>query len=157
MNIIEFSKRFIYKELINTNRVASQTELLDMQRTLNCIHSEDVAKAYLEVCSKRKSICHYYIKIASNILKTYKELNELNLNDRLLEIDNAILRAYEINSKFPNLRLGQCIFNECYHIEFLKNYIDTNLRGSNKDCFHIDTNIYKFIDAVTDYTLWNLK
>ena len=50
MNIIEFSKHFIYKELANTNRIASQTELLDLQRTLNCIHSEDVAKAYLEVC-----------------------------------------------------------------------------------------------------------
>lgn len=47
MNIIEFSKHFIYKELANTNRTTSQTELLDMQRTLNCIHSYNVTKAYL--------------------------------------------------------------------------------------------------------------
>lgn len=157
MNIIEFSKHFIYKELANSNRIASQTELLDMQRTLNCIHSEDVAKAYLEICSKQKSICHDYTKIASSILKIYKELDELNINDRLLEIDNALLRAYEINARFYNLRLGQCIFNECYRLDFLKNYIDTNLRGSDKDCFHIDANIYKFIDAITNYTIWNLK
>lgn len=157
MNIIEFSKHFIYKELANSNRITSQTELLDMQRTLNCIHSEDVAKAYLEVCSKQKSICHDYTKIASSILKTYKELDELNINDRLLEIDNALLRAYEINARFSNLRLGQCIFNACYRLDFLKNYIDTNLRGSDKDCFYIDANIYKFIDAITNYTIWNLK
>lgn len=157
MNIIEFSKHFIYKELANSNRIASQTELLDMQRTLNCIHSEGVAKAYLEVCSKRKSIYHDYTKLASSILKIYKELDELNINDRLLEIDNALLRAYEINARFPNLRLGQCIFNECYRLDFLKNYIDTEIIGTDKDCFYNDANINKFINTITDYTICNLK
>ena len=159
MNIIEFSKHFIYKELANPNRITSQTELLDMQRTLNCIHSENVAKAYLEICSKRKSICNNdYISIASSILETYKQLDELNINDRLLEIDNAIQDAYTYHPELKtSVRLGQRIFSNCYCISFLSNYIDTEIRGTNKDCFYNDANINKFINAITDYTIWNLK
>lgn len=159
MNIIEFSKHFIYKELANSNRIASQTELLDMQRTLNCIHSEDVAKVYLKICLKRKTICNNnYINIASSILEKYKQLNELSINDRLLEIDNAIQDAYTYYPELKtSLRLGQRIFNNCYYVSFLSNYIDTEIRGTDKDCFYNDANINKFINAITDYTIWNLK
>lgn len=159
MNIIEFSKHFIYKELANTNRITSQTELLDMQRTLNYIHSDNVAKAYLEICSKRKTICNNnYINIASSILEKYKQLNELSINDRLLEIDNAIQDAYTYYTELKtSLRLGQCIFNNCYYVSFLSNYIDTEIKSTDKDCFYNDANINKFINAITDYTIWNLK
>ena len=79
------------------------------------------------------------------------------MDDQFIELDNAILRAFEISSKFHYLRLGQCIFNECYRISFLQNYIDNNLRGTNKDCFFIDANIDKFVNDLTDYIQWNLK
>ena len=79
------------------------------------------------------------------------------MDDQFIELDNAILRAFEISSKFHYLRLGQCIFNECYRISSLQNYIDNNLRGTNKDCFFMDANIDKFIDDLTDYIQWNLK
>lgn len=158
MNIIEFSKHFIYKKLANPNRITSQTELLDMQRTLNCIHSEDVVKAYLEICSKRKSYNNDYTSIASSILEEYKQLDELNINDRLLEIGNAIQDAYTYHPELKtSLRLGQRIFNNCYCVSFLSNYIDTEIRGTDKDCFYNDANINKFINAITDYTIWNLK
>lgn len=159
MNIIEFSKHFIYKELANTNRTTSQTELLDMQRTLNCIHSDNVTKAYLEICSKRKTICNNnYANIASSILEKYKQLNKLNINDKLLEIDNAIQDAYTYHPELKtSLRLGQRIFNNCYYVSFLSNYIDTEIRGTDKDCFYNDANINKFINAITDYTIWNLN
>ena len=65
------------------------------------------------------------------------------MDDNFIELDNAILRAFEISSKFHYLRLGQCIFNECYSIDFLQNYIDNNIRGTDKDCFFIDANIDK--------------
>lgn len=79
------------------------------------------------------------------------------MDDNFIELDNAILRAFEISSKFHYLRLGQCIFNECYALDFLSDFIDKHIRGTNKDCFYNDANITKFIDTITSYVLWNLK
>lgn len=79
------------------------------------------------------------------------------MGDKFIELDNAILRAFEINSKFSDLRLGQCVFNECYRLDFLKDYIDNNIRGTSNDCFYNDANVDKFIDIITDYVSWNLK
>lgn len=155
MNIIDFSKQYIWRELAKPNSTINSTELLHLQRTLSCIHSENVARAYLEICSKRKSLCNDYREIASGILRAFDTLDKLSINDYLLEIDNAVSRAYDNNNK--NLRLGQCIFNECYALDFLSDFIDKHIRGTNKDCFYNDDNITKFIDTITSYILWNLK